>query len=398
MNTTFLILTAVIVLAVALGGVIAFLYVRARQSEKVVTAAQPQSQKDLLRQKEEQVTKIRQRIEQLYQQQQQEQRVQNAQLSQQMDDVKLHLETNDRKVDGLRSELHHEIDRRNQELDELRHQLAGALDAFWKTHDALPEGQQTAPLQLAAANPPAPSSSPAQQAEAPPSVPSAPAAAVPQAPAPPPASAPPPSVPPTAAPDFGVEEIPASPAPPAGDGLQWQSFDFAASETTQPEPSEAAPTGGDFAMPEDDFAAPSGDSTAAPLPSFASFDSLSGASDFGTPEPPAPDFAAPDFAAPDFAAPDFSTPDFATPEPTPPPPVASKPAVPEPPAPQAPASPPESAAPARPPDADVLTKISGIDDDLEAQLYSLGITKLDQIARWSRTEARRVAQELGLRP
>ncbi|MEM8600958.1 MAG: hypothetical protein AAGF99_13650 [Bacteroidota bacterium] len=334
MNTTFLILTAVIVLAVALGGVIAFLYVRARQSEKVAVAPESQSQKDLLRQKEEQVTKIRQRIEQLYQQQQQEQRVQHAQLSQQMDDVKLHLETNDRKVDGLRSELHHEIERRNQELDELRHQLAGALDAFWKTHDALPEGQQAAPRQLAAANPPAPQAA-APQAAAPAAA--ALPAATPQAPTQPPAS------PPPSTPDFTVEAFepappsPAEPsAPPAGDGLQWQSFDFAASEAASPAADDAEIVGGDFA-------APSGDSVAPPLPSFASFDSLTG------PAEPAPSAPAP-------------------------------------------------AAPVRPPDADILSKISGIDDDLEAQLYAMGVTKLDQIARWSRTEARRVAQELGLRP
>ncbi|MEM6782331.1 MAG: hypothetical protein AAF624_01165 [Bacteroidota bacterium] len=363
MNTTFLILTAVIVLAVALGGVIAFLYVRARQSERVVAASQPQSQKDLLRQKEEQVTKIRQRIEQLYQQQQQEQRVQHAQLSQQMDDVKLHLETNDRKVDGLRSELHHEIDRRNQELDELRHQLAGALDAFWKTHDALPEGQKAAPRQLAAGSPAA-----------------APSSALPPA-APPPAAPPPP-----AASDFTVDSFeavppvhtppPAAPAEPAGDGLQWQSFDFAASEAAQSV--EDAQPAEDAQIIAADFGVPSGDSMAAPLPTFASFDSLT-----STPEPVAP--------TPEPALP-ASGPGRLAPEPPAPAPEPPAPA-PEPPAPA-----PEPAAPARPADADVLSKISAIDEDIEAQLYALGITKLDQIARWSRTEARRVAQELGLRP
>ncbi|MEM8558468.1 MAG: hypothetical protein AAGG50_11655 [Bacteroidota bacterium] len=368
LNSTFLILIAVIVLAVALGGVIAFLYVRARRAEEAggATSAAPVSQKEVLRQKEEQVTKIRQRIEELYQQQQQEQRIQHAQLSQQMDDVKLHIETNDRKVDGLRSELHHEIERRNQELDELRHQLAGALDSFWKTHDALPEGQSAGPRMLTAGSAPQ-AAAPAEPAPITPIADSAPAA-------PEPADA------------TFVDTTPvAEPEAPASSGLEWQSFDFAAdvssADVTGAEVTPEDPTPVDAAS----FDGPSGDSSTpdAPLPTFASFASLTSTPPPAAPATPAPSPSASEPAAP---VPSVSVPSApAPPEPAPSVPAASVPA-------------PEPQAPARPDGADDLTVISGIDEDVQQQLYALDVIKLDQVARWSRTEARRVAQELGLRP
>ncbi|MEM9997549.1 MAG: hypothetical protein AAF809_07595 [Bacteroidota bacterium] len=365
LNSTFLILIAVIVLAVALGGVIAFLYVRARRAEEAggATSAAPVSQKEVLRQKEEQVTKIRQRIEELYQQQQ-EQRIQHAQLSQQMDDVKLHIETNDRKVDGLRSELHHEIERRNQELDELRHQLAGALDSFWKTHDALPEGPSAGPRMLTAGSPPQ-AAAPAEPA------PIAPVNTDPAPAAPEPADA------------TFVDTTPvAEPEAPASSGLEWQSFDFAAdisnADVSGAEVTPEDPTPVDAAS----FDGPSGDSSTpdAPLPTFASFASLT-----STPPPAAPPPATP-------------APSPSASEPAAPVPSVSAPNAPAPsgPAPSMPA--PEPSAPSRPDGADDLTVISGIDEDVQQQLYALDVVKLDQVARWSRTEARRVAQELGLRP
>src|SRR5690606_6672351 len=85
-------------------------------------------------------TEIRARIEALMEQQHIRSETENQHLAQKLDEIRTHMSTQDRKFDGLKSELRHEIHRRNGELDELRHQLASALDSFWKSMPALPEG------------------------------------------------------------------------------------------------------------------------------------------------------------------------------------------------------------------------------------------------------------------
>ena len=46
--------------------------------------------------------------------------------------------------------------------------------------------------------------------------------------------------------------------------------------------------------------------------------------------------------------------------------------------------------------AEDLTVISSIDEDTQRALYMTGVHSLDEIARWGRTDARRVASEVGV--
>ena len=83
--------------------------------------------------------------------------------------------------------------------------------------------------------------------------------------------------------------------------------------------------------------------------------------------------------APTVAAPAFETPAFETPTVDAPPPA------------------PDAAAPYVPPaGADTLTVISTIDDLMQQALYMAGVTSLDEIARWGRTDARRISSAVGV--
>ncbi|HEX8299976.1 MAG TPA: hypothetical protein VF594_12510 [Rubricoccaceae bacterium] len=116
------------------------------------------------------------------------------------------------------------------------------------------------------------------------------------------------------------------------------------------------------------------------------------------PEPTAvlPTFQIPTFETPAFAAPAFEVPAFAAPAfeaPVLEAPALSIPAL------EAPAAPavPDAAAPYVPPaGADTLTVISSIDDLTQQALYMAGVTSLDEIARWSRTDARHISSVVGV--
>ena len=47
-------------------------------------------------------------------------------------------------------------------------------------------------------------------------------------------------------------------------------------------------------------------------------------------------------------------------------------------------------------DGDDLTVISGITPEIQRQLYASGVTALDEVARWSRADARRVSGLVGV--
>lgn len=112
----------------------------------------------------------------------------------------------------------------------------------------------------------------------------------------------------------------------------------------------------------------------------------------------APAFTAVSFDAPSFQAPAFETPGFETPAfqaPAAEVPAFGPPTF-EPPASETPAEAPLSAALVVPPGADDLTIIATIDADLQHALYLAGVTSLDEIARWSRADARRIAAEVSV--
>ncbi|NNF57833.1 MAG: hypothetical protein HKN04_06285, partial [Rhodothermaceae bacterium] len=130
---------------------------------------------------------------------------------------------------------------------------------------------------------------------------------------------------------------------------------------------------------------------------------------FEAPAPPVParEEPAPEPAAFDFAALESVESDelASAPQATEPPPapayaegdgVASEPE----PAPAAPAAHEADRPPVVPESApiqgDDLTVISGIDEAVQQQLYALGVTKLDEMARWSRADARHISSAVGV--
>ncbi len=98
----------------------------------------------------------------------------------------------------------------------------------------------------------------------------------------------------------------------------------------------------------------------------------------------APAFEMPSFDAPAFEAPAVMAPAFAIPDYAPP--------VPEPSTAKAVAPPPFAV----PEGADDLTVISTIDEHTQHALYLAGVTTLDEIARWNRGDARRIAGEVSV--
>ena len=120
-------------------------------------------------------------------------------------------------------------------------------------------------------------------------------------------------------------------------------------------------------------------------------------------EPLAPAFATVSFETPAFETPSFQVPAFEVPVSQPPAfevpafevPALDVPALDVPaPAEAAAAAPqpsPESSTPVVPAGADDLTVIATIDADVQNALYLAGVTSLDEIARWSRADARRIA-------
>ncbi len=96
----------------------------------------------------------------------------------------------------------------------------------------------------------------------------------------------------------------------------------------------------------------------------------------------APAFATPAFETPAFQTPAFQAAEFQAP-------AASAPVV------EAPLV--EEAAPAvPPPGADRLTRIASITEEMETALYASGVTTLDEIARWGRSDARRIASAVAV--
>jgi predicted flap endonuclease-1-like 5' DNA nuclease len=49
-----------------------------------------------------------------------------------------------------------------------------------------------------------------------------------------------------------------------------------------------------------------------------------------------------------------------------------------------------------PADSDDLTIIRSIDDEIQRRLYAAGIFHLDEVARWSRADARRISGAVGV--
>ncbi|MCH7639891.1 MAG: hypothetical protein IH855_10600 [Bacteroidetes bacterium] len=520
---TNVILAVSLILAAAVAGLMAYHYAKARLREHQGYIYDPETETvepdragmEQRAKNAEEISQIRTRIEALMEHQQMAAETQKQHLGQKLDEIRTHMGQQDAKMDGIKSELRHEIRRSDSELGELRGQLAKALDAFWKSMPALSEGNGSddaralPPAQAAPeadhtttepdytlgekpnqehAGPdlpqPIPTSEPAEATFAP--IEAEPAPIVPIGPEPesddsmpepaeatfaPIASAPEPVVekpeeieaktagidasepaPESAAsaPDVPQEEPvgddtpakafvfepvvletpvqPAAPlespmtdmpnapdvAPPATEEAIWTN----AAEWTDPAQANAQAAPSEPASPP---AQPPADPPAAqdPAPTAPVIEQMviSPSGDSISVEPLAAVQTEPTDAAPtsdailDAASPHTGEPTIEAPQPSPPvqPPTSRQPAQepvsqpgPEPAQPDAPtsedrptaASENGTASPDLP--RDDLTVISSISEETQQQLYDIGITKLDEMARWSRADARRVGGQVNV--
>ncbi|HYE95727.1 MAG TPA: hypothetical protein VD962_05925 [Rubricoccaceae bacterium] len=400
---TSLILAVALVLAAAVAGVMGYHYVQARLRERrgipfepaVADAADAEAAERARAKSAEEIAQIRARIEALMDRQQLQHETQSQHLAQQLDTVNQSLQQQDRKLDGLRSEVRHELRRHDGELTELRQQLAHALDAFWKATPIGLPGPDGAPLPLppAEAAPPEPPVAPATAQPAEPVWPTAPMGGDGSTPSPVTPSPAPPAHPAEAkgtgfAEDVALDAVfledVAPPAPPPAsfaeevtpvEPIAWEdpfAGMFLDSESEAPAAPPAAP-----------LASPTGPTPSVFAPMDAYFEDAPAAPPAKTPEPPKASPSPPVPAVPaQPAAPVAVAPPMA-------PPAVAPPASAAPP-------PPASAAPPPPPPAgaDDLTVVSGIDQSVQQKLYALGVVSLDEMARWSRADARRISASL----
>ena len=430
---TTLILAGALVLAAVVAGLMAFHYVQARAREResgrlasfgADPAADPlaaSADAPPPARTAEDIAQIRARIEALMEQQQLQTATQSQHFAQKIDELRFHMDQRDRKVDGLRHEIRHELRRHDDELGELRQQLAQALDAFWKSNPAaLPD--RPAPVAALPAHEPAPASPDPASLEPAPSVDLAFETPTLETPA---FEAQTLETPPFAAPAFepavfedvdldaaAASLLAAAPpdepvaVEPTADPLDVEPAAPLRPFTDAERLAEAHPLLDDTATDAASTTGLAGPTPADPTPTdpFADWPSLD--DPFSLASPPAREPAcAPEDAAPAtrFAPMDafferIPGGDSAdTPAPTPAH-VAQTPAhVAQTPEPAPPAGAPPGAPPPEIPDgADDLTLISGIDPAIQGQLYGLGVTTLDDMARWSRADARQISAAVGV--
>lgn len=374
------------------------------------------------------VRAISEKIDQALAEQRVQGETQRQLLAQKLDGVRDSVESQRTHVEGLRSELRHEVRRRDAEIEEIRQQIGSIRQAV--------TSGQAAPAAL----PPAPTDAPAALpvAPTPPPEASEPQAPKPPLPADPPSIEPPAPEPAASEPStFGAdpfggdfEDIPlTAPEPPSAD---------APSPDDTPDDlfSDVSFSGDSFAAPLDDpfaTAPPHGSEDASPFQAW----SPEAPSDDAPTEPEAPAFEEATFE--DFT---FEEATFDAPTPADEPPAPAAPWTPpaetqdrQPPAPvhasadeffgfetPAPAEPADEPAPAAPhtptpsgdgsglvdldalaapapePDpaevpegAEDLTVISTIDEDKQRLLYQAGVRTLEEIAQWGRSDARRIS-------
>jgi len=133
---TNVILAVSLILAAAVAGLMAFHYAKARIRERQGYIYDPETEtvepdKAGMEQRAksaEEISLIRTRIEALMEHQQMAAETQKQHLGQKLDEIRTHMGQQDAKMDGMKSEIRHEIRRRDSELGELRGQLAKALD------------------------------------------------------------------------------------------------------------------------------------------------------------------------------------------------------------------------------------------------------------------------------
>ena len=418
------------VLAALTAGASLYFFTRARHREAQAPARDAETSRAVA-----EMRTLGDRIETIVSQQQLQGETQRARLGQQIEDVQQTVQEQRHHVDGLRNELRHEVQKRDAELEAIRKQLtdiqaSGAALPPAAEPKALPApAPAPAPALPRPAPTPTPSASPAPTPAAGPAAPAPLTAnepsgdsfagaeavpprdpfadALPLDPPAPPAPAPPVAT--VAQPSAPAFAEPPAPAPPFASVFSEMGFDaFApgepAGEPFAPLPSPPPPAGPAQAPPAGGSQPPAAPAPAAPAPAAPAPAAPPQAADAFEPTPSAPpvpnEASAPDGGAwiaaaraPQPSALDAW--DVAPVEPAAAPdPLTAAPALPAEPNPAAP----EPAVPqfVTPPGADDFLFISTIDEDVQRALYMAGVTKLEEMAHWSRSDARRIGGEVGV--
>lgn len=153
---------AVVVGSFIVGGT-AFYFMRARFQERIeAPRATNLSSSAAPVPIQAEVRAIGQQIDRAMKEQRLQGETQRQILSQKLDSVRQSVESQRNQVDGLRKELRHEIDRRNAEMTDIKHQIAEI-----RTGTALPPAPVSAPALLPAPDAPPPAAPPAEGGPAP---------------------------------------------------------------------------------------------------------------------------------------------------------------------------------------------------------------------------------------
>lgn len=323
---------AVVVGSIIVGGT-AFYFMRARFQERIeapratnlASSAAPVPI-------QAEVRAIGKQIEKAMSEQRLQGETQRQILSQKLDSVRQSVEAQRNQVDGLRHELRHEIRRRDEEMTDIKHQIASI-----RTEGALP------PAPSAPALPPAST----ETAAAPAAVPAGPSTFEEVSLAPPAEEA-----------GSAFEEValtaPAAPEPSTFEEVSFETVELAPVpgetfvEVTFPPSADDGPAAPDEAADDSIF------EPWAPEPEGDSLADLTWIARPGT--EPAAVFGAAEPAGEALADGPTAVPDGA----------------------------------------DDLTVITLIDEDVQRRLYAEGVTTLDEIACWGRADARRIADAVGV--
>lgn len=404
---------ALLLFAVATAALSIHFFRRARSRETLAPARQTESAQSTSDQSTSEMRLLGDRIETLVNQQQLQGETQRQRLGQQIDEVRQVVSQQGHRMDGLRGEFQHEMQKRDHEIGEIRQQLSAIQQAALPAAET--EALPPAPRALPPAAAPEPTDAPALLAEAPEAAPVAEPAftfepggdsfAGAEAPPPrPPESAAEPANPAPARDLFEDALSLDAPLPAIADSFFGQPPDTP--EPAEPTPAEpfppasvpAPPPPGPSAFESPVFSdmgfdafAPGEPASAGPEDTSVSWEVTPAPADGFTdaaPAAPPPSAVPPDGGA--WVIAQRETPAAA-------PPAATPPAEVSPADEWAEAMPAEAAAPYVPPaDADDFRFISTITEDVQRTLHMAGVTKLEEIAHWSRGDARRIATEVGV--
>ncbi len=138
---TQLLLILLVVTAAGLGTAVGYFYLRAKRQED---AGLTTLEKAELKQRDQELSAIRLRIEEIYERQQIGADTQQAIIQQQFEQLNNELRTRSRQIEGLQGQLRSEIEARRSEMDQLRAQLEEAVQHVMRTQLEAPRFEEKA--------------------------------------------------------------------------------------------------------------------------------------------------------------------------------------------------------------------------------------------------------------